>query len=221
MAKQVFLEFEKQIEELQSKIDELSEMQEKDEKKIDLSSEIEQLKTRQWTTLVLDEAHAIKNRVHLHRLRILHAHLAPAIHLFALEEYAIEVKIVLIVLPAADGIVRSCFHPDPHNRLLSRRLPAKLFRAPNGAIALTAHFIQQPELFAPDSLSQPARKQRAAHSQERTGDCQPQPNHGERHPSKGDCHLLRLHILAYNLHIHLLPFFRKSKILHGKRIPFL
>lgn len=33
MAKQVFLEFEKQIEELQSKIDELSEMQEKDEKK--------------------------------------------------------------------------------------------------------------------------------------------------------------------------------------------
>lgn len=46
MAKQVFLEFEKQIEELQSKIDELSEMQEKDEKKIDLSSEIEQLKSK-------------------------------------------------------------------------------------------------------------------------------------------------------------------------------
>ena len=31
MAKQVFLDFEKQIEELQSKIDELNEMQEKDE----------------------------------------------------------------------------------------------------------------------------------------------------------------------------------------------
>ena len=42
MAKQVFLDFEKQIEELQSKIDELNEMQEKDEgKKIDLSSEID------------------------------------------------------------------------------------------------------------------------------------------------------------------------------------
>ena len=35
MAKQVFLDFEKQIEELQSKIDELNEMQEKDEGKKD------------------------------------------------------------------------------------------------------------------------------------------------------------------------------------------
>ena len=47
MAKQVFLEFEKQIEELQSKIDELIEMQDKEEgKKIDLSSEIDQLKLK-------------------------------------------------------------------------------------------------------------------------------------------------------------------------------
>lgn len=57
MAKQVFLDFEKQIEELQSKIDELNEMQEKDEgKKIDLSSEIEQLQHK--TEELLKETYA-------------------------------------------------------------------------------------------------------------------------------------------------------------------
>lgn len=57
MAKHVFLEFEKQIEELQGKIDELSEMQEKDEgKKIDLTSEIEQLKLK--TEALLKETYA-------------------------------------------------------------------------------------------------------------------------------------------------------------------
>ena len=57
MAKQVFLEFEKQIEELQSKIDELIEMQDKEEgKKIDLSSEIDQLKLK--TEELLKETYA-------------------------------------------------------------------------------------------------------------------------------------------------------------------
>ena len=57
MAKQVFLDFEKQIEELQGKIDELIEMQEKDEgKKIDLSSEIEQLTLK--TEELLKETYA-------------------------------------------------------------------------------------------------------------------------------------------------------------------
>ena len=47
MAKLVFLDFEKQIEELHSKIDELTKMQEGDDgKKLDLSTEIEQLRAK-------------------------------------------------------------------------------------------------------------------------------------------------------------------------------
>ena len=46
MAKQVFLDFEKQIEELQNKIEELREMQDKDKARLDLTAEIAQLQQK-------------------------------------------------------------------------------------------------------------------------------------------------------------------------------
>ncbi|HIU83754.1 MAG TPA: acetyl-CoA carboxylase carboxyltransferase subunit alpha [Candidatus Aphodousia gallistercoris] len=58
MAKLVFLDFEKQIEELHLKIDELSEMQDsEDGKKLDISSEIEQLKDKTRELLKQTYAH--------------------------------------------------------------------------------------------------------------------------------------------------------------------